>query len=263
MGDRRVRQPAVAGFFYPADPSDLRETVRSLLAAASVTGDPPGPVRAVIAPHAGYVYSGPVAAGAFARLAGRAARRVVLVGPSHFVPVAGLAVAGVDAFLTPLGELAVDVEAERRALLLPAVRADPAAHRREHSLEVEMPFLQEVQPATPVVALAVGLVEPEPVEDVLDMLVDNDTLLVVSSDLSHYLDHATAQRLDAATASAIVDLRPDLLTSDRACGVTGIQAALLLARRRGWSCRLLDLRTSADTAGDPHRVVGYGAFGFW
>lgn len=255
--------PAVAGLFYPADPEELRETVRGLLAGASTAGDPPGPVRAVIAPHAGYVYSGPVAAGAFARLAGRPAKRVVLIGPSHFAPVGGLATAGVDAFLTPLGEVSVDVETERRAALLPGVQVDPATHRREHSLEVEIPFLQEVMPGTPLVALAIGLVEPEPVEHVLDTLVDDDTMLVVSSDLSHYLDHATAQRLDAATASAIVDLRPDLLTSDRACGVTGIQAALLLARRRGWSCRLLDLRTSADTAGDPHRVVGYGAFGFW
>jgi AmmeMemoRadiSam system protein B len=255
----KVRPPAVAGTFYPADPSELRATVEAL-----ISGAPAGPApKAVIVPHAGYVYSAPVAASAYARvLAGRGGfRRVVLLGPAHRVPLAGVAAPGTDAFATPLGPVPVDVEA-RDALVsagLAEVRDD--VHAREHSLEVQLPFLQVALGDVPVLPLAVGGAGPERVAGVLDEVWGGDeTLVVVSTDLSHYLDHASAVEADGRTAAAIVARQADRIGHYDACGVYPLRGLLTAADRHGLNVDLLDLRTSADTAGDPERVVGYGAF---
>ena len=261
MAAKRSRRPAVAGLFYPAEPGELAAAVRACLRAAAPAAGPPP--RALIAPHAGYVYSGEIAGSAYARLAplrGKV-RRVVLIGPSHHVPFRGLAVPSADAFATPLGDVPVDRAAVERLLELPQVEERDDAHAREHSLEVQLPFLQEVLGAFALVPLAAGDASAEEVAEVLELLFDEPgTLVVVSSDLSHYHDYATARRLDAATSRAIEALRPEALDFESACGRVGVNGLLVLARRRGLSARTLDLRSSGDTAGPRDRVVGYGAY---
>ena len=253
---RRVRPPAVAGTFYPADPSELRSAVQGCL------GEPGGRTpKAIIAPHAGYVFSGPVAGSAYAQVARAGLSRVVIVGPAHRTPHAGVAVSSADAFATPLGEVRVDT-ATRDALVdagLAVVGDD--AHAREHSLEVHLPFVQVCLGDVAVLPIAVGEVPPGQVADVLEHVWgDEETLVVVSTDLSHYHDHVTASELDRRTAAAIVARRADQLGPYDACGVVPLRGLLLAAERRGLDVELLDLRTSADTAGGPDRVVGYGAF---
>lgn len=259
MRTLRVRPAAVARTFYPGDPPVLRSVVEEALGDA---GPPPGP-KAIIAPHAGYVYSGPIAGSAYARVLPARGRitRVVVLGPAHRTPDAGIAASGAEAFATPLGELAVDTES-RDALVdagLVAVRDD--AHAQEHSVEVQLPFVQVCLGDVTVLPLVVGQVSPARVAEVLDRVWGGDeTLVVVSTDLSHYEDHATATVLDRRTAAAIVARRPDRLGRYDACGVVPTQGLLLAAERHQLDVELLDLRTSADTAGDPDRVVGYGAF---
>jgi len=258
-----IRPPAVAGTFYAADPVELRLSIRRHLADAAVPdADEPLP-RAVIAPHAGYVYSGPVAASAYARLAawrGRL-RRVVLLGPSHRVYLTGVAAPSVDAFATPLGDVPIDRAAVTRLATLPQVHVRDDAHRDEHSLEVHLPFLQEILGPFALVPLVVGEASPEAVAQVIECLWDEPgTLVVVSSDLSHYHDYATARRLDAATTRAIEALDPSPIGPDDACGCRPVAGLLLAARRRGLGCRVVDLRSSGDTAGPRDRVVGYGSY---
>jgi MEMO1 family protein len=261
MRTMRVRPPAVAGLFYPADPSELESDVETFLEEGP-SGSGPVP-KAIVAPHAGYVYSGSIAGSAYARALPARGRitRVVLLGPAHRTPDAGIAVSGADAFGTPLGRLAIDA-ATRDALLdagLIAVRDD--AHAEEHSLEVQLPFVQVCLGDVMVLPLAVGQVPPDRVADVLDSVWGGDeTLVVVSTDLSHYHDHDTATELDRRTAEAMVARRPERLGRYDACGVIPLQALLAVANGRGLGVELLDLRTSADTAGGPDRVVGYGAF---
>jgi AmmeMemoRadiSam system protein B len=258
-----VRPPAVAGTFYPRDSVELRETVDALLQGAAPPSAGPPP-KAVIAPHAGYVYSGPIAASAFRALAppGRKLERIVLLGPSHFVPLDGLALPGSLAFATPLGEVEMDGDGSRASLVLPQVRLMPAAHAREHSLEVELPFLQRLFPGIKVVALVVGRATPEEVADVIEATWGGDeTAFVISSDLSHYLPYDEARRVDSRTAEEIVALRSPL-ASDWACGAAPVNGLLVAARRRGLRAEQIDLRNSGDTAGDRSRVVGYGAFAF-
>jgi hypothetical protein len=244
-----VRIPAVAGSFYPADPAGLRETVTRLLAAV-----PAGPApKAVIAPHAGYVYSGPVAASVFRRIEGAPISRVVLLGPSHFTHLRGVALPGALAMRTPLGDIAVE------EVDLPE---NPRAHSLEHSLEVELPFLQVALGQFTLVPLAVGDAMPEEVAAVIERLWGGpETLIVISSDLSHHLPYADAQRTDSATAKEILAL--GFLRPDEACGAAPVNGLLLEARRRVLRAELLDLRNSGDTAGEKHRVVGYGAFAFY
>ena len=259
---RDVRAAAVAGSFYPGAPAPLEALVRTYLAgAASAPGAPP---KALIVPHAGYVYSGPIAAAAYARLAPLrdAVTRVVLLGPTHRVPVRGLAVPQVRAFETPLGEVVLDAAALRSVCALPQVVVSDAAHADEHALEVQLPFLQTVLGAFTLIPLAVGRVTPAEVAAVLDLLWGGpETLIVVSSDLSHYHAYAQAQRIDRATADAILALSPDL-DHDQACGATPVNGLLLCARRHRLVPALLDLRNSGDTAGDRMRVVGYASFAF-
>jgi AmmeMemoRadiSam system protein B len=226
---------------------------------AEVDVDP----RLLIAPHAGYIYSGPVAACGYRllRAMSRPRHRVVLVGPSHFVAVSGLATAGVSEFETPLGLVSVDGDLSAAAEAHAVVTAVPRAHAREHSLEVQLPFLQRALGEFTVLPLLTGEVDPKAVAVVLDEALDSDgVMVVISTDLSHYLDAASARHRDAATADAVIELRPQDLGWDDACGRTGLRAALLVARNRGWECRLLDLRNSGDTAGPSDHVVGYGAF---
>lgn len=253
----------MAGAFYPADPARLQREVEGLLAAASpVEAAAPA---ALIVPHAGYMYSGPVAATAYAHLARTRPEvdRVLLVGPSHFVWFDGLALPGADALATPLGEIPTDPAGEERARRHPGVADSPMAHTREHSLEVQLPFLQVALGGPPVTALLCGQAPPEQLVPVIEeRLGEPDTVVVVSSDLSHYLSYDEARRVDTATAEAIGRLDPDALNHDSACGLTGVQALLLAAHRRDLAVTCLDLRNSGDTAGDRSRVVGYGAFAF-
>jgi MEMO1 family protein len=260
----RVRSAAVAGLFYPADAGPLRGVIEAAMAAAvqsgSVAATPP---KAVIAPHAGYVYSGPIAASAYAQLAsGRGViKRVVLLGPAHRAPLTAIAVSSDDAWATPLGQLEVDRAARDGLLSLPDVVVDDAAHRSEHSLEVHLPFLQVVLGQVSVLPLVTGRVEAQAVARVLEQAWGGpETAIVVSTDLSHYYDHDTAVRLDRATAEAILARRPEGVGLDRACGVYAVRGLLVAAERQGLDVRLLDLRTSGDTAGGRDRVVGYGAF---
>jgi hypothetical protein len=257
-----VRPAAAAGTFYPADPAVLRRTVEALLDEAVPVEADVVP-RLLVVPHAGYVYSGSVAASAYRliRGAGDSLRRVVLIGPAHFMVPIGLAMPAADALETPLGEVWVDLELTAAAHSSPIVTTDPVAHAEEHSLEVQLPFLQVCIGDFTALALVTGEVEPEAAADVLGEAISrDDTIGIVSSDLSHYLDYETARHCDSRTAAAITDLRPTDIAYGDACGRTAVQAALIVARRNGWDCRLLDLRNSGDTAGSSAGVVGYGAF---
>jgi hypothetical protein len=236
--------------------------VRGLLLGSPAAGAPP---KAIIVPHAGYVYSGAVAARGYARLGqGRARiRRVVLLGPSHRVGFRGLAASAAEGFNTPLGTVPVDPEGVRLALDLDCVHPFEPAHEREHSLEVQLPFLQETLEDFRLVPLVVGEADPAEVAGVLERLWGGEeTAIVVSSDLSHYLDYGAAQRSDRATAAAIAGLRQEEVGLDAACGAVPVRGLLVAAHRRGLSVQVLDLRNSGDTAGDRDRVVGYGAFAF-
>ncbi len=258
-----IRSPAVAGAFYPADPSVLHEEIQAFLAGVGPPGEPPP--KAVIVPHAGYVYSGPVAASAYARLRPLAGRihRVVLLGPAHRVPFVGIAAPEADDFDTPLGRIHVDQAAVDALADLPFVGRSDLPHAPEHSLEVQLPFLQEVLGAFELVPLVVGEATPEQVAAVLDRLWGADeTLIVVSSDLSHYLDYDTARRLDRLTSEAITALRDEAIDHEQACGATPVKGLLQAARRRGLQAEVVDLRNSGDTAGPRDRVVGYGAYVF-
>jgi AmmeMemoRadiSam system protein B len=260
-----VRPAAVAGMFYPRAPTALADVVRASLAQTRPCPqeDAERP-KAVIVPHAGYVYSGVVAAAAYARLAPLRdeVRRVVLMGPVHRVPVRGLAVPTADAFATPLGNVAIDRDAVAAALALPQVVESDAAHALEHSLEVQLPFLQAVLGTFAIAPFAVGDAPARDVADVLDLLWGGrDTLFVISSDLSHYHRYAEAQAIDRCTADTVLALSATL-DHGQACGATPINGLLLAARERGLRPQLLDLRNSGDTAGDRSRVVGYASFAF-
>jgi hypothetical protein len=220
--------------------------------------------KAIIVPHAGYIYSGPIAASAYALLRSSSDRikRVVLLGPAHRVWVNGIALPGVDFFDTPLGRIRIDADAVRQLAVLPFVQCNPATHAMEHSLEVHLPFLQTVLGDFSLIPLVVGGATPEQVAQVLETLWGGDeTLIVVSSDLSHYQPYAVARATDQVTTQAILDL-DNHLVGDQACGAFPVNGLLLTARRKGLQPHLLDLRNSGDTAGDKQRVVGYAAIAF-
>jgi AmmeMemoRadiSam system protein B len=258
---RLIRKPAVAGQFYPGESGQLRRQVGGYLAAAGdVAG--PGP-KAIIAPHAGYIYSGPIAGTAYAYLAqtNRAVRRVILLGPAHWVHVRGLAASSAESFATPMGSVPLDQTAQERILALQQVQVIDEAHEREHSLEVQLPFLQSIFADFSLVPLAVGSASATDVAEVLSALWgERETVIVISSDLSHYNDYQTALELDKVTARAIEGL--EAVGEGQACGRRAINGLLQLARERGLSAHTVDLRNSGDTAGSRDRVVGYGAFTF-
>jgi AmmeMemoRadiSam system protein B len=258
-----LRPAAVAGTFYPDSPGQLSREIAGMLAVAVAQAETCP--KALIVPHAGYVYSGSTAASAFAMLVGRKStiRRVILLGPAHRVAVRGLALPDCDAFATPLGEVPIDPSAVDAIRTMPQVVVSAPAHRLEHSLEVELPFLQYVLDEFSLLPLVVGDASPDAVAEVLDRVWGGpETLVVVSSDLSHYLSYEDARQRDAETARRIADLDPTI-DHDRACGATPINGLLLAASMRGLQIRQLALCNSGDTAGDRRRVVGYGAFAFF
>ena len=259
-----LRRPAVAGRFYEVNPSALARTVDNFLEGEAGTNH--APPKALIAPHAGYLYSGAIAGSTFRTLCqtGQPIRTVVLVGPAHYASFEGLALSQAVFWETPLGKVPVDVTGIERARSVPAVRFLEEAHAPEHCLEVELPFLQRALGSFSLVPLLVGEAEAEEVANVLEQLWGGpETVVVISSDLSHYLDYSTAQRLDTATADAITALEPDQIHPNQACGRLPIQGLLHLARKKNLVAKKLDLRNSGDTAGSRDRVVGYGAFGFY
>jgi len=256
-----IRDPAVAGFFYPDDAGDLRATVETLLKRAGRPRRERAP-KALIAPHAGYVYSGAVAASAYARLLPYRDRyeRVVLLGPCHRVAFGNLAMSGADVFRTPLGDVPLD-KAAIAALDAGKVRVFEPAHELEHSLEVHLPFLQVILGKFTLVPLVVGDATSERVAEVLETLWDGDeTLIVISSDLSHYLAYDKARARDRDTCVAIEHLDAQRIGHEDACGAIPVGGLLLEARRHGMQVTTLDLRNSGDTAGSKDRVVGYGAW---
>ncbi len=258
-----IRPAAVAGMFYPDDPARLRHVIAGLLAGAKRDAASPLP-KALIVPHAGYVYSGAVAASAYARLGGLRGRirRVVLLGPAHRVYVRGLALPEAERFATPIGEVALDQEGMQAVAGLPQVVRSAAAHQMEHSLEVQLPFLQQVLGDFRLLPLAVGEATAAEVAEVLETVWGGDeTLIVISSDLSHFLPDAAARKVDGGTVDAILALKPHL-NHEQACGATPVNGLLLAARKHGLRPVALDVRNSSDTAGDPDRVVGYAAFAF-
>lgn len=258
-----IRPAAVAGLFYPDDSQILKRTLEELLANAAVA-ELSAPPKALIVPHAGYVYSGAVAASAYARLGdlrGRI-RRVVVLGPTHRVYVRGLALPEAERFATPLGEVPLDREGMQILSALPQVSQSAAAHQMEHSLEVQLPFLQQVLGDFQLLPLAVGEATAEEVAEVLEKVWGGDeTLIVISSDLSHFLPDALARQVDGETVKAIQALNPHL-NHEQACGATPVNGLLLVARKHGLHPVVLDVRNSSQTAGDPARVVGYAAFAF-
>ncbi|MCP5245041.1 MAG: AmmeMemoRadiSam system protein B [Burkholderiales bacterium] len=256
-----IREPAVAGLFYPADAQQLSQDIQHLIAGSERYELIP---KALIVPHAGYIYSGAVAASAYRTLLPMAVaiKRVILLGPTHRVAVRGLALPNAAYFSTPLGTVAVDKTAIQAISDLLQVNISSEAHMLEHSLEVQLPFLQHVLDDFSVLPLAVGTASAEEVAGVLDRVWGGDeTLIIVSSDLSHYLPYATAKQVDRDTVESILQLKQPI-THDHACGGTPISGLIVAAQRHHLKPQLLDLRNSGDTAGLRDRVVGYAAIAF-
>jgi AmmeMemoRadiSam system protein B len=261
----KVRPPVYAGRFYPAEPDDLREQIERFLGDASPAEPEPGRPEALIVPHAGYEFSGPVAASGYARLVpwASAIQRVILLGTCHTAGVSGLATTSDEAFATPLGTIPLDRNAVDRSLELSQVHIHDSAHHRDHALEVQLPFLQVLLDTFTIVPFLVGRADEDDVAEVLEALWESDrTVIVVSSDLSHYYPYEDARLLDRATAQAIERLDGDSLGPKSACGRNAIAGLLSAARHRGLCSHTVDLRSSGDTAGRRDRVVGYGAFLF-
>lgn len=256
----KTRPAAVAGTFYPADPAELRQMLTNYLQADHTDIAVP---KAIITPHAGYIYSGPVAAKVYASLrpARQTIKRVVLLGPAHRVYVKGLALSSATAFTTPLGNIDLDMLSAEKLTRLPQVSVIDSAHAEEHSLEVQLPFLQLVLDDFTLLPLVVGDASTEEVSQVLEAVWGGDeTLIIISSDLSHYHSYATAQQIDASTSAAINDFRLHDISPEQACGCVPIRGLLHLAKIKGMEIQTLDLRNSGDTAGPRDRVVGYGAY---
>ena len=258
-----VRPPAVAGMFYPSDPTELGATIeRCFAAAVDVPADATSP-KAIVVPHAGLQYSGPIAASAYRRIAPAASRihKVVLAGPSHRVPLRGVALSSADSWSTPLGLVPLDTGAAAAIDHLAWVRVDDLPHGPEHCLEVQLPFLQTVLDDFELIPLAVGDTTTDEVASVLDALWGGpETLIVVSTDLSHFHRYVEAAELDARTASAIVALRSDDITELDACGARPLRGLLSAGAHHQLGMEQIDLRNSGDTSGDKKSVVGYGAF---
>jgi len=260
----QIRDPAVAGLFYPDDPIVLQQQLEGFLSQERHVETSP---KALIVPHAGYIYSGPVAASAFSQLIPirDQIERVILLGPAHRVGFRGLAASSAEYFSTPLGLVRIDQQAMDDILVLPQVRVFDEAHLEEHSLEVQLPFLQTVlRKDFALIPLVVGEAGADEIAEVIEKLWGGpETLLVISSDLSHYQDYDTARRLDSATSAAIEQLNLQGLDYQQACGRNPISGLLVAARHHHLQVKTLDLRNSGDTAGSRDRVVGYGAYVFF
>lgn len=258
-----VRGPAVSDMFYPGDPKKLGDMVRQLLENTEFNDELP---RAIISPHAGFIYSGPVAASAYAPFyhTGKQVRRILLLGPSHRVAFDGLALSGRSAYRTPLGDVPIDTEAVESLYRGDGITILDRAHEFEHSLEVQLPFLQVLFQDFKILPMVVGKARPSDVTKFMEpFLLDEDSLIVISSDLSHYNNYETARSRDRETANAIVNLDQNGIKQDDACGRTPIRAMIQLALEHEMSCKIVDLRSSGDTAGSTDQVVGYGAFHFF
>jgi hypothetical protein len=265
----RIRPPAVAGMFYPSSAEGLRTEVDRLLAGAgNVRRDfagSHGSLKALIVPHAGYPYSGRTAAAAYAWLAapGGDTRSAAIFGPSHRVAFPGLALPSWDSFATPLGALPVDRAMAESLLNLPFVHANDAAHAREHSIEVQLPFIRSIMPDIGILPVLTGRTTPAEVALAMETLMDRDgTIIIVSSDLSHYLPREEALLADGATIALIESLDASL-DPERACGACAINGLLIAARNRRLRARKMDASDSADASGDASCVVGYASFGFF
>lgn len=260
MAQQTVRPPAVAGSFYPADPKQLKEMIERFFEEMDATPNAP---KAIIAPHAGYIYSGPVAATAYARLKSAAGQitQVVLIGPSHRVGFRGLAVTHAECYETPLGTVDIDIEGRDLLLSLPFVGYLDQAHSQEHSLEVQLPFLQQTLGDFKLLPIVAGDADADEVCRALELVWGGpETLVVISSDLSHYHSYAEAQQLDSKTSEFIQNLQYEKLDYDSACGRVPVSGLLAYARKHSLKINNVDLRNSGDTAGDKSRVVGYGAY---
>lgn len=260
--ENSIRPAAVAGYFYPANSTELRNMINELMSKTTATGPAP---KALIAPHAGYIYSGLTAAIAYANLQSIKDKitRVILLGPAHRVYLKGIALSSAAYFATPLGNIEIDQEAVRFLKKLPQVIVSDAAHQQEHSLEVHLPFLQTILNKFTLVPLVVGETSPQEVAEVLELFCNEpDTIIIISSDLSHYHDYETAKRIDAGTTHAIEHLELEKIGPEQACGCRPVCGMLQLARTKKLSVNTLDVRNSGDTAGTKDRVVGYGAWSF-
>ena len=258
------RNPAVAGSFYPDDTTELASTVQSYLDNCDTKPSGKQPL-ALIVPHAGYIYSAPVAASAYSQLIPFAGEisRVILLGPSHRIPFLGIASSSVNAFKTPLGEISLDKKVIQQLNQLPFVQSNDEAHIQEHSLEVQLPFLQKILKKFTLVPLVIGQIEDQQVSELIETLWQyQNTLVVISSDLSHYLSYDKAKKCDLSTCKAIEELKPQNIHYEQACGRSGIAGMLLSAKKHHLQVQTLDLRNSGDTAGTKDRVVGYGAWAF-
>ncbi len=264
---KQIREAAVAGQFYPADANELEYQVHQYLdTGRKHSGTDHIIPKALVVPHAGYVYSAPIAASAFSQLLAIAAQinHVVLLGPSHRVPFYGIATSSADSYRTPLGDIPLDQAKIKQLEALPQVKRLDQAHQWEHSLEVELPFLQQTLGEFTLLPLVVGEASASEVAEVLDLLWGKaDTLIVVSSDLSHYHDYATARKMDARTASAIESLDEYAIKEESACGRNPLKGLLRAAHEHHLKVKTLDLRNSGDTAGPRDQVVGYGAWVFY
>ena len=259
-----IRSTAVAGMFYPNDPSELHADLEELLQHANADKEQP---KAVIVPHAGYIYSGPIAATAYASFYKQhlTINRIILMGPAHRVAFHGIAASSADFFSTPLGDIPVDHTSLESSIEDGSVKYFDLAHEQEHCLEVQLPFLQQILGNDfAIVPLVVGDTNSSHVADVLRALWGGpETLIVISSDLSHYHDYETAKQLDMQTTTSIEQFHGEQLNFDSACGRLPIQGLLEIAKEFGLRCKTMDLRNSGDTAGSHDRVVGYGAYAFY
>ena len=257
-----IRQPAVAGMFYPGNPRQLRADLEYMLDSAALPALDPQSIKAIVVPHAGYIYSGPVAATAYKLLLSRRQqiKRVVLLGPSHHVALQGMAIPTCNVFRTPLGDIPLDQHALQSITGLSGVMKRDDAHSQEHSLEVQLPFLQAVLDDFVLIPLVVGTVDAKTVATVLDKLWGGcETLIVISTDLSHYLPYAAAKASDSHTTKLIEQLDHSIV-GEQACGCHPLNGLLKLAGIKGLAVRPLDLRNSGDTAGSRDQVVGYGSY---
>lgn len=262
----KIRPPAVAGMFYPADPQELTRMVFGYLASNTPEMDVDATdIRAIIAPHAGYIYSGPVAASVYQYLATlkNSITNIILVGPSHRVPLLGLATSSAEYFSTPLGNIPINRSLTDQFNQLPFVSELDQAHSMEHSLEVHLPFLQLTLEQFQLVPIVAGDASADEVSQLVELaLQEKNSLLVISSDLSHYHDYGTAQQLDRDTCDAIESLSVQKLDSQHACGYIPVRGLLKYAKEHGLTAKTVDCRNSGDTAGPRNEVVGYGAYVF-
>lgn len=262
----QIRPPAVAGMFYPSDETTLKNDIHIYLQQAhNISPHSTVTPKAIVVPHAGYIFSGPIAASAYQHLIPlkHQIKRVVLLGPCHRVAFKGLALPESDTFNTPLGNIEIDQKGIQQLASLSQIITSEQAHRDEHSLEVQLPFLQAILDDFTLIPLVVGNATAEDVAEVINLLWgDEHTLIVISTDLSHYHNYNHAKQLDRSTSDAIANLKPELIEYEDACGRNGLKGMLKVATEKHLSVDILDLRNSGDTAGDKERVVGYGAYAF-